>query len=126
MNPADISAATVVFHTTKDDKDKDTFVSITISSDAGELFKWQDDPGEAWGSGSVKKIALNPVTTLPLSRLENPKIVICLKRKDKPHGWKFDYTGDLFVGKNSVLRFQHKRNEIAHSTGTECLGRPLR
>jgi len=120
-----ISGATVVLTTTKDDKDDDAYVSIVINSAAGEMFTWQEDNKEQWDSGFKKTIHLEKITAPPLSLLKNPTIKICMKR-EKEHGWKFDYTGSLLVDDKSVLSFERKGNTIAHGAGLTCVESPLR
>jgi acyl carrier protein len=120
-----ISAATVVLRTKADEKNQGTYVSIAIHTTSGEAFTWQDDRGEEWESGSDKKITLNRVGALPLASFENAKIKICMKRA-KPHGWQFDYTGNLFHGTEMARSFSHKGNEITHGTGLSCIEEPLR
>ncbi len=120
-----ISGATVILHTTTDDKDEDTFVSIAINAASGAVFTWKEDDGKQWKRGSARTIVLNRVTALPLSLLENATIEICLSRK-REHGWRFDYTGNLFIGDEPALSFRGNGNEIVHGAGVSCVGSPLR
>jgi hypothetical protein len=115
-----LSAATVVFHTNADDKDKDAAVSVTISSGSSVLFTWQETSGEEeWKPHSDKTITLQRVAEAPRSLLANAKITICLDR-EKKHGWKFNYTGKLWIG-SEALSFGHKGNEIERGVGRSCL-----
>jgi hypothetical protein len=120
-----ISGATVILHTMADDKDKDANVSIAINTASGAVFAWKENKGEEWDSRSYKKIVLDRVASLPLSSFENATIEICISRR-KEHGWSFDYTGNLFIGNDSVLSFEGKENKIAHGAGVSCVGSRLR
>jgi hypothetical protein len=120
-----ISGATVILHTTGDDKDEEGNVSIAINASSGAVFTWKEDDTEEWNRGSDKRIDLNLVTALPLSLLENATIEICMSRKTA-HGWKFDYTGNLLIGTEAALSFGRKGNVIPHSAGVSCVGARLR
>lgn len=122
--PPVISAATVVLHTRDDDKDEGAYVSVVISAASGEVFTWQEERSERWKHESDKRIVLNRVTALPFALFENATIKICMRR-EIAHGWRFDYTGSLFIGTEAALRFGRKGNEITHSAGLSCVESPL-
>lgn len=119
-----VSVATVDLHTRRNDKDKGTFVSIVIGAGPREIFTWHEESGEKWEHESHQRVVLERVADLPVSELKKATIKICLRRERK-HGWSFDYTGKLSVGTEPALSFGRNGNEIAKGAGLSCVEWPL-
>jgi hypothetical protein len=93
--PSTLSSVRVVFHTTDDDKDKDTTVSVFVNLPTGELVAKIENIRGEFRNQSAKTFDLTIVKPISEQQLQGCTATIKTTKSEGHDIWKFDFKVDI-------------------------------